>query len=374
MLFWIASLLLLTLAGAGALFSAAAALLVGRYRAMPVAGDMPAVTVLKPLHGAEPALGANLATLFAQAYPAPVQVIAGVRNADDPARAVLADAARHAPHVALDSIADATRHGTNNKLSNLINMATHIRHPLVVMADSDVAWPPDTLRQLAAALADPTVGLASCLHAGRGDAGFWSTVAAMDISYRYMPSVIVGTALGLAKPALGPTMALRRETLDAIGGFAAFSDVLADDYEIGRAVRGLGLKTMLPRCFVVHGCSESSLAALVAHELRWSVTIFRIDPGGYAGSVMVHALPLALLGAAAAGFSAASLWVLAGTLLARAAVKIRMDMVSGVVSGPLMLMPFRDVLSFGIFWATFFVHDVDWRGTKFRVTRDGKLH
>jgi ceramide glucosyltransferase len=164
-----------------------------------------------------------------------------------------------------------------------------------------------------------------------------------------------------------------RETLARIGGFAAFGDVLADDYEMGAAVRALGLSTVLPPFYITHGCSESSLAALVRHEMRWTVTIFRIDPAGFAGSIVVHTLPIALIGAALGGFSAVGLAVLGGAFASRALVKLRMDRVSGSVSGPLWLVPFRDLVSFALFCATFFVHKVDWRGSQFRVTRDGRL-
>lgn len=367
------SLIALTLAVAGAVFNIAAAMQVRPTRPMPDLADWPAITVLKPVHGSEPALAGNLRSLFEQDYPAPVQVVFGTRNQQDPALAVIEAARAAFPTSDIDVVVSDRRHGANNKLSNLANMDELSRHPITVIADSDVAWPPDTLRRLAVALETPGVGLASCLHVGRGDAGFWSRLAAMDISYRFMPNVLMGVALGMARPTLGPTMALTSETLARIGGFAAFGDVLADDYEIGAAVRELGLTTMLPDFYIIHGCSESSLKALAAHEMRWTVTIFRIDPAGFAGSVIVHTLPLAVIAAALAGFGALSLGVLSLALVSRLFVKYRIDRASGMSSGPALLLPIRDTLSFALFCATFFVHKVDWRGSQFRVTRDGRL-
>ena len=357
----------------GALFNVASALAIRAPDRAPDLVDWPAITVLKPVHGTEPALAGNLAALFAQDYPGAVQIIFGTRNADDPALAVIAAARKAYPAADIDIVVSDRRWGANNKLSNLANMDEAGRHPLVVIADSDVDWAPDSLRRLAGALADPAIGLASCLHVGRGDAGFWSRMAAMDLSYRFMPNVLMGVALGMAKPTLGPTMAFTRETLNRIGGFAAFADVLADDYEMGAAVRALGLRTVLPSFYITHGCSESSLRALVRHEMRWTVTIFRIDPAGFAGSIVVHTLATALIGAAISGFSVAGLAVLGAAFSSRAFVKWRMDRASGTVSGPLWLVPFRDLLSFALFCATFFVHKVDWRGSQFRVTRDGRL-
>lgn len=367
------SILLLGMAAIGALFNLAAAALLRPVRRTTRRDQWPSVTVLKPLHGMEPALETNLETLFAQDYPGPVQIIFGTASTADPALEVVARLTDRHPDADVARVSNAAMIGANKKLSNLHNMARLQAHEIVVIADSDVSWRPDTLARVVETLDRPGVGMISCRHVGRGDAGFWSRIAAMDIAYRFMPSVILGRAIGLAQPVLGPTMALRAETLAAIGGFPAFADLLADDYEIGRAVRSLGLTTELSDFFIVQGCSEPTLGALATHELRWSLTVFRIDPLGFAGSLLTHALPLALLAAIAAQASAASLWILALALLSRLIVKARMDQATGMASGPASLLPLRDLLSCAIFVATFFIDKVDWRGSQFRVTRDGRL-
>ncbi|WP_066650063.1 MULTISPECIES: bacteriohopanetetrol glucosamine biosynthesis glycosyltransferase HpnI [Sphingomonas] len=367
------AILLLGMAAIGTLFNLAAAALVRPVRAMRPRDQWPSVTVLKPLHGLEPSLEANLETVFTQAYPGPVQVVFGTSSASDPAIALAARVADRHPDAVVARISSARMIGANKKLCNLSNMAEFQAHDIVVIADSDVAWAPDTLARVVDALDRPGVGLVSCRHVGRGDAGFWSRVAAMDIAYRFMPSVILGRAVGLAQPVLGPTMALRAETLAAIGGFPAFVDLLADDYEIGRAVRGMGLTTELSDFFIVQGCSEPTLGALFSHELRWSLTVFRIDPFGFAGSVLTHAVPLALLAVLVSAANPAAIAWLALAFVSRLVVKLRMDRATGFASGPAILLPLRDLLSCAIFVATFFIDKVDWRGSQFRVTRDGKL-
>ena len=117
----------------------------------------------------------------------------------------------------------------------------------------------------------------------------------MGISYGFLPNVAAGVGLGLAHPCMGSTIALRRAVLDEIGGFEAFAEVLADDYEIGRAVRARGYRIALPACLLAHGCGETRLGEVFAHELRWAVTIRCMDPAGHAGSVVTHPLALALL-------------------------------------------------------------------------------
>jgi len=363
---------LLGMAVLGAVFNLLAAGLLRRPPVLAAASSAPAVSILKPLAGAEPNLEARLESVYAQGYPAPVQVVFGVADADDPALAVARRVAARHPAIATDFVIDARRIGPNRKLSNLANMARAVRHPVIVAADSDIGWMPDTLSRLVARLMMPGVGLVSCRHAGHGDAGFWSLLGAMDISYRFMPSVVLGAATGLAQPAMGPTMAFTADTLARIGGFEAFAGQLADDYEIGRAVRALGLRTELSEVIVTHGCRAPSLAELFVQELRWSITIFRIDPAGFVGSVLTHAVPLALLGLLLLPDLAAGA-VLTLALGARLAVKRRMDRIAARSSGASILLPLRDLLSFAVFCATFFTDKVDWRGSQFRVTRDGRL-
>lgn len=337
------------------------------------APDAPAVSILKPLHGDEPGLTEAIRSVFEHGHDAPVQIIFGVADAEDPALAALERARIGYANLDVTLVISAQRHGSNRKMSNIVNMAAYIRHPVVMIIDSDVHVPRGAVSALAATLADPAVGVASCLHAGVDKAGFWSRLAAMDITYRFMPSVLVGRGLNLAEPVMGPMMGLRADTLERIGGFAAFADVLADDYEIGRAARALGLRLAMPSPFVLHGCAETSLSALMRHELRWTRTIYGIDPAGFTGSVITHVTPFALLAVLLSGGSVTTLLMLLAALGVRSAIKLRLDCVSGTVSGPLWLLPFRDCLSLIVWLLTFFVGSVDWRGYRFKVTADGRL-
>jgi ceramide glucosyltransferase len=200
-------------------------------------------------------------------------------------------------------------------------------------------------------------------------------LGAMDISYRFLPAVVVGIATGLATPMLGPTFALRREVLAEIGGFAAFADRLADDYEIGRAVRDAGLRTQVPHFTVGHCGYEAGVRDLCRHELRWTRTIQTVDRGGFIGSGVTHCLALSIGGALLAGPVAGGieLVVVALALAARLLLALRVDMVTGTHAGPLALLPLRDLLSAGLFVATFFGNSVIWRGTRYRVAIDGRI-
>ncbi|USI71662.1 bacteriohopanetetrol glucosamine biosynthesis glycosyltransferase HpnI [Sphingomonas morindae] len=351
------------LAGVAILYTLAAAALAGRWRAPPPAeGAAPSITLLKPLHGPEPGLEAKLASFLDQDYAGPVEMICGVARADDPALAA-------ARAVGATLVVDPRRHGANGKVSNLINMAEAAQGAVIVLSDDDMEAPRDYLRRLVAALAAPGTGAVTCLYAGRGDAGGWSRLAAAGISWQFLPNVMIGLATGLAKPCMGSTIALSAETLARIGGFARVKDLLADDHAIGAAVRALGLEVAVPPMILTHGCSESSLSALIAHELRWAATVRLLDPWGYAGSLVTWPLPLALI----AIMAGAPTYLALAALAARLVLALRIDRLAGRRTAPLWTLPLRDLLGFALFVASWFVRRVDWRGETLRLSEDGRV-
>ena len=330
----------------------------------------PPITLLKPLYGREPLLAANLGGFLAQHYDGAIQFVAGVSEASDDAVATV-DALRAAhPAADITLVVDGERHGSNAKVSNLVNMMSAAAHDILIASDSDIAVGPDYLARVVGALGLPGVGAVTCLYHGRGDAGGWSRLAAQGISYGFLPSVVIGLRLGLAEPCMGSTIALRRETLDAIGGFEAFADILADDHAIGVAVRVPGLHVAVPPFTVAHGCVDASLGALVRHELRWNVTIRRLDPWGYLGHGLVNPLPFAI---AATAVHVGAWPVIVAAVVARVAVAAAVDRTTRERIAPWWWLPARDFLTFGLFIAGFLVQSVEWRGSQLKVARDGSI-
>ena len=366
---------LAALALGGAIYTVVAAISVRRYapRSAPAASPPPSVTVLKPLHGAEPHLEDNLATFFAQDYPASFQLVFGIQDKSDPAIDVVARLRARFPHVEAALVVDGRRHGSNAKISNLINMQEAARHDVLILSDSDIAVSSDYLGRVAAALQPKGAGAVTCLYTGWAGAGFGSRLCAMGIDYQFLPNAVTSVVLSLAEPCFGSTIALKRAVLDEIGGFKAFVDFLADDYEMGRAVRAKGYHIVIPRFVVRHACNEKNIGEWLAHELRWARTLRVVAPAGHVCSIVTHAIPLALLGIILSGFTLFAVACLVTTLAARAALKWRVDRLYGCYGGPLWLLPVRDVLSFGVFLVSLFGGSVEWQGERLRVEQDGVL-
>ena len=360
----------------GSLYAVLAGLLAGRFMRPRHAAPQHhrPVTIFKPLHRGEPGLEENLESFFAQDYAGPVQILFGVHDEADPALAAVKALQARYPAVDTAIIADSSIYGSNAKVSNLINMLPSARHDIIVLSDSDIAVPRDWLSKVTGALEQPGVGLVTCLYTGEvASPNFWSRLSAMATSYDFLPNVVLGTSFGLAEPCMGSTIALPRSVLEEIGGFAAFADYLADDYEIGQAVRAKGYATAIPALGVGHTATETSLSELVRHELRWMRTIRLVNPIGHLGSIVTFALPLALMGAILRDFNAPALSVLGLALAARAFLKLRIDAIFGTYAGPLWLMPLRDMLSFAVFVTSQFGETVHWRGSRFTVADSGVL-
>jgi ceramide glucosyltransferase len=159
--------------------------------------------------------------------------------------------------------------------------------------------------------------------------------------------------------------------LERIGGFAPFADELADDYAIGLAVRAAGYEVAIAPFLVGHRCFESSLRQVVRHQLRVARTIKTIDPIGYAGSIITHPLPLALIGMLSGGAGAALVAVAA--LASRLALCRCVERRFGLPRESFWLIPLQDLIAFGVYVASFFGATVHWRGAEYRVGSDGTL-
>jgi ceramide glucosyltransferase len=370
----IAGDMLLAGSALGCLYLAAAGLAARRFAARPRAPQVqsPPVSILKPLCGEDPGLFDNLASFCRQSYPV-WQVVFGVQAPDDPAIAVVRRLMHDFPAADLVLVIEASRPGSNLKVANLQNMLPAARHGLIVIADSDMRVGPDYLATVAAPLANPDTGLVTCLYRALPAADIWSRLAGMHINHSFLPQALVAAWLGPQAGCFGATLALRQETLAAIGGLAAIADALADDYALGLAVRRIGRKVKLSPYIVDNIIVEPNLGALFRHELRWARTIRAVAPAGFLGSVLTQPMALALAALALGAQPLAASAMLGVALLWRGLMVRMVDRALALPVTPLWLVPARDLLSFAVFVASFFVRTVAWRDRTFRIGPKGRL-
>lgn len=362
------------LASAGIAYLAVAALMVRRLAARRF-GDataFPSITILKPLHGDEPELFANLSSFVAQDYPGHVQVIFGAQAPNDPAIAIAGRVEAAHPDRDVEIVVDGRIWGANRKVSNLVNMAERARGEIVVVADSDMQAPSGYLRRLVAALAEPGTGVVTCPYHGLSVGNLWSRLTALAIDSHFLPGMAMGVGLGVGHPCMGSTIALRRETLERIGGFRTVADELADDHVIGARVRGLGLRVTVMPFTVGHVCPERRPSDLLRQELRWVRTVRQVEPLGHFGSLITHPLAYAVAALALAP-GAWTAGLVAAAIAARTGLCLCVERTFALERHRHWLVPVRDLLSFGLFVASFFGRAVSWRGLGYDVARSGAL-
>jgi ceramide glucosyltransferase len=334
------------------------------------------VTILKPLCGDEPGLYEHLRSFCLQRY-SQYQIVFGTLDPADPALAIVARLVQEFPELPTDVVANPQRHGNNNKSSNLINMLAKARHPVLVIADSDIAVDPDYLATVTAPLQDECVGLVTCLSHDAPSRGIWSRLGGMYVNEWYFPSVMLAWFFGYQGYASGQTLCLRRTTLEAVGGLGALADHLADDYQLGQLILAQGLRIVLSPYEVQAGHYEPDLASLTRHEIRWMRTLHIVRPWSFRMIFLTFSMMLALVGLLLAiqGPWHAVAWSLFGvTVVARCSLHLvhRLRHVRPLLED-LLLVPIRDVLLCWLWFQTLFSRRVTWRGTRFDVDTTGVM-
>ncbi len=339
---------------------------------------LPAVSMLKPVHGMEPRLEEHLESFFLQDYPA-FEIIFGARSADDPALAVVEDLRHRHPQVPVKVVLSGNPPWPNAKVWSLEKMVAAAAHDLLVISDSDVRVAPRYLAEVCAPLANPKIGLVTCVYRGVPTGGPWSLLEALGMSVEFASGVLIANLLEGMKFALGPTMALRREVLEKIGGVRVLADYCADDFVLGKLVAAAGFEVRLSRHVIDHVVLGRALSASLHHQVRWMKSTRYSRPLGHLGSGLTFAMPYALLGLAAGlalGNAALGLglfgWGVANRMLQSLAIGW------GVVRDPnarawFWLYPLRDLLGFLVWCASFFGGSIEWRGERYRLTEGGRM-
>jgi len=332
----------------------------------------PPISILKPLAGADEGLEAGLRSYFEQDYPA-FEILFAVHTAADPAVEIVRRLQARFPRIPSRLLVTGEPPYPNAKVFSLACMLAAARHDLIVMSDSDTRATPGALEIFAAEFQDERLGLATCPYRAAPGRGFWSMLEAIGLNTEFLGSTLVARLLEGMRFALGPTIAVRKETLRRIGAFDKLKDYLAEDFVMGKLAAEAGYGVILSSCIIEHHIGSQAFGASLRHRLRWNRGTRRSRPWGYLGQVFTNPLPLALL---ACAWRPAWWPVLAIAAVFRA-------MAAGAVAGwvlhdPLTrrrwwLVPLQDIVSFLVWIGGFFGNTILWRGRKYHLRADGRF-
>jgi ceramide glucosyltransferase len=335
--------------------------------------------VLKPLCGDEPQLREALLSFCTQDFPAPLQLVFGVRSPTDSALPIARDLKVQYPHLDIEIVVDPVVHGPNFKASNLINMMRFAKHDVIVVSDSDILIRPDDLRQIAARLAASSATIITCLYRGApAHAENWvSQLGALYIDGWYLPAAAVDGIMFGVTACYSPLMALRREFVtNELDNFRALANAIGDDAHIGRIATERGRKIELAPFLVLTTIPETRLRQLLLHELRWARTTRAIRPRECLGLIFTHGLPVALLTLALYPGTATALLfgsIAALRTLLLAIVEARVSRApTARMPTPWFLM-LREFIYFGVWLWAFTSRKIIYRGRKLSIRPGGYI-
>ncbi len=329
------------------------------------------ISVLKPVRGLDPGMAAAFDSQATQDY-FPFELLFGIKSKNDPA---LREIKRvQVTHPERDiRVLIGTEPSLNRKVGILQKLARQARYPVWVINDSDIRVTPDYLAEVSAPLADPTIGVVTCLYRPKSHSvpAAWE---ALGIATDFMPSTLVAPLKLLESGEfglLGSTLCFRAADLDATGGFGPIAEYIADDYQLGRRITRLGKRAVLSTHVVETSLCDTTWSGVWQHQLRWARTIRLSKSSGYAslpithaGLWMLFALPLHLG------------WVitaLAGLRLMSSLITGWFVLRSRAALFGLLLTPLWDIYAFAVWIGSYTSSIVQWRDRSLTLGPDGRI-
>jgi ceramide glucosyltransferase len=340
----------------------------------------PPLSLLKPLHGAEPGLESYLTTFFEQVYPV-YEILFCTKSPDDPGLALARTVAARYPEISVQFLSTGGQPDyINAKVAQMELMAQHATHDIFVISDSDVRVTQDYLQSVALPFEDPKVGGLTCLYRGvAAEGGLWAQLEAVGMSVEMSAGVLVARSMEGMQFTLGPTMAFRREAIRRMGGFAVTADYCADDFVLGNEAHKHGDTIVLSHHSIDHMVINASFWQSMLHQVRWMKSTRFSRPKGHFGTSLTFSMPFGLLGLAAGlalHHNAIGIGLFAWAVIARWLLSIGVG--NWVVRDSnwfalLVLYPIRDFMGF-LFWAASYTSSkIHWRGRKFQLLPGGKM-
>jgi len=343
---------------------------------LPTPKIPPRVAVLKPLHGTSNSLAANLISFLEIAYPR-ADFYFGVENYEDTAAEVPVALRQRYQHASITLIVGEEPGCSNHKIAKLIKMADRAEKAEVfVLSDADVSVDRDYLKRIVGELnSDEKIGIVTCAYRARPSGSFASRLEALYVNTDFLPQVLIAEMIEPMHYALGATIAIKRRVLEAAGGFRAVKDMLADDFYLGNFTNAQGYEIKLSDSIVTLTCEEKNFAEFWHHQLRWARTYRFVRPISIA-TIVTHGpfwalVLLAVTRGSAAAFAALVL-VVAARLAMSAAIVGRVLKMPEMLS-ELWLVPIKDLIMTGVWFASLLSNKVTWAGRKFKVIRSGAM-
>jgi len=337
--------------------------------------DWPAVTILKPVRGLEKNQRANFRSACMQDYPH-YQVVFSVQDSHDPVIPLLKEIQDEFGSEKVSIAIKNLQAGPNGKINNLLGALLYARHDILVISDSDVNLRPDYLKTIIAPLADPEVGCVCTLYKAICADRWFEKMELLTFNADFIPSVVFAHVSGASNFCLGCSIAIHSSMLEEIGGLETFADYLVEDYEIGQRIWKSGKKITIVPYFIDIVVDLKNFSQWWDHQVSWDQKTYTARPFGFLASVLIRSIPFALL------FGMFRLGDIVGLAILAGALGLRL-LTASIILGwgfkddeglkSLAFLPLRDMAALITWFLAVTKRTINWRGTKFILTRNGRL-
>ncbi len=342
-------------------------------RPRAIADHTPPVTILKPLKGMDEGLEENLRSFFRLDYPK-YQLIFGVAEENDPAISVVQKLLAEFPDHQAKLVVGNPSFGLNPKVENLAAMDRHREYEVVLISDSNVRVRPSYLRETACYLSEPGVGLVSNIFAGVGESHAAAVMENLQLN-GFIAGGVAAASVMRVTCVVGKSMMMPVAALEAIGGFAAVRNLLAEDQAVGVRMRQAGYSIRLSHHVIENINARRSFRWFLNRHSRWYKIRRQMALPAFVAEPLANLPTVGLIWAfsAESGIAWGGLLLLVGLGIFRDAVQSRWLRGSYPKLRHLVFSPIKDILLLSVWFDAIFNRRVWWRGHRFLVGRMTRL-
>lgn len=340
--------------------------------------DLPPVSVLKPVHGLDARMKENIESFFRQDYPA-YEIIFAADEADDVALPLIREICARYPNIPTRIMVTGQPPWPNAQNYCFHCMTEVAAYDILVTSDSDVEVAPNYLREVVPPLLDPKVGAVTCVFRGKSAGGVWADLDAIGQSVEFTAGVVTANLLEGMKFGLGPTIVVRKDSLAAMGGFAAAREYLSNDFVVGNFIQKAGYQIVLSRHVVDHISPSMTFRRMWERQLRWAMGTRYSRPKGHIGSGLTFAAPFGILGLIAGlafGYPRLGIALFALAVLSRMAECWIIGWWTARDRAALrwiLIYPLRELHGFIIWCASYLSKRSLWRDNRYELLKGGRL-
>jgi ceramide glucosyltransferase len=339
---------------------------------------LPPVSVLKPLHGAEPDLEENLHRFFELDYPE-YELLFCARHESDTGLQLAKRVAAQYPEVRARFLSCGEPRFPNAKMWSLTALSEAAAYETLVTSDADARVSRDYLRRCVQELADPQRELASCLYVGRTSGGLAAQLDAVGKSVEMSGGILVADMIeGGTRFALGVSMVLRREAFQKAGGYEDLGQYYAEDFVLGHRLAEQGYGVRMANYVVRLMVLPQGWRGSFRDQLRWMKSTRRSRPAGHLGTGLTYAVPFGVLGLAwglLAGHPLVGvLWLLATCANRWTMAAVMLWALEDEAPGkPTLIYPLRDLLGFAVWVASYMGDRMEYHGGRYSLGVGGRF-